>query len=70
MGKLWNINAEKRRSYSCVFSYVKIRIFSKGLALEKKKDVYAIFDDGAIVYDRKLFKIKSYGNVIKFNKNE
>ena len=42
----------------------------KKIALEKKKDVYAIFDDGAIVYDRKLFKINSYGNVIKFNKNE
>jgi len=37
MGKLWNIIAEKRRSYSCVFSYVKIRIFARGLVWGKKK---------------------------------
>lgn len=37
------------------------------IATEKKKSVYAIFDDGAIVFNRKNNELKTYGNVIKFD---
>lgn len=39
----------------------------KKVAHEKKKDVYAIFDDGVIIYNRVTKKISTYGNVIKFD---
>lgn len=39
----------------------------KKVAHEKKKDVYAIFDDGVIIYNRATKKISTYGNVIKFD---
>lgn len=39
------------------------------VALEKKKDVYAIFDDGAIIYNRKDNSIKKYGTVLVFKCN-
>ena len=39
----------------------------KKVAHEKKKDVYAIFDDGVIIYNRETKKISTYGNVIKFD---
>ena len=38
------------------------------VAKEKNKDVYAIYDDGALIYNRKTDKIEIYGNVVKFNK--
>lgn len=38
------------------------------VAKEKKKDVYAIYDDGALIYNRKTDKLEIYGHVIKFNK--
>jgi len=38
----------------------------KYIAKNKKKDVYAIFDDGAIVYNRNYKEIETYGNVIKY----
>ena len=38
------------------------------VAKEKNKDVYAIYDDGALIYNRKTDKMESYGNVVKFNK--
>ena len=36
------------------------------VACDTKRDVYAIFDDGAIIYDRKTKKINIFGNVKKF----
>lgn len=41
----------------------------KNIATEKQKDVYAIFDDGAILYNRKTKEIETYGQVLKFNSN-
>lgn len=35
----------------------------KNVAKDTKKTVYAIFDDGAIIYNRKTEKIKLFGNV-------
>lgn len=37
------------------------------IANEKKKDVYAIYDDGAIIYQRNSGELKIYGNVKVFN---
>lgn len=37
------------------------------IAKEKNKIVYAIYDDGVMVYDRKFNVVELYGNVIKFN---
>lgn len=36
---------------------------------DKKKTVYAIFDDGVILYNRENKKIEIYGQVLKFNPN-
>ena len=36
------------------------------VANTKNKDVYAIFDDGAIIYNRSSENIELFGNVIKF----
>ena len=38
------------------------------VAKEKNKDVYAIYDDGALIYNRKSDKLEIYGHVTKFNK--
>jgi peptidase E len=38
------------------------------IANEKNKKIYAIFDDGAIIYNRKNKEIKIFGNVKEFNK--
>ncbi|MBE6154879.1 MAG: hypothetical protein E7163_04845 [Firmicutes bacterium] len=39
----------------------------KNITKNKKKDVYAIFDDGAIIYNRISNQIETYGNVIKYS---
>ena len=39
----------------------------KDITKNKKKDVYAIFDDGAIIYNRISNQIETYGNVIKYS---
>lgn len=36
------------------------------VADEKKKNVYAIFDDGAIIYNRNTNVLKKFGNVLTF----
>lgn len=36
------------------------------VANEKNKPVYAIFDDGAMIYDRSSSKLELFGNVLKF----
>lgn len=38
------------------------------VAKEKNKDIYAIYDDGVLIYNRKTDKLEIYGNVVKFNK--
>ena len=42
----------------------------KKVAIEMKKDVYAIFDDGAIIYNRCSGETSCYGRVMKFDKYE
>lgn len=42
----------------------------QNVANDKKKNVYAIFDDGAMIYDRNTSKIELFGNVIKFEPKE
>ena len=45
----------------------------KKVSNETGKDVYGIFDDGVLIYDRNAKEIYKYGNVIKFtpiNKEE
>lgn len=37
------------------------------VANEKRKKVYAIFNDGAMIYDRMNDKLETFGNVICFN---
>lgn len=37
---------------------------------EKKKDVYAIFDDGAMIYDRVSNNLELFGNVLTFEPKE
>lgn len=37
------------------------------IANEKRKTVYAIFDDGAIIFNRSNNELKKYGNVLEFN---
>ena len=32
----------------------------------KQKDIYAIFDSGAIIYNRKTNKVETFGKVLKF----
>ena len=32
--------------------------------LKKKKNIYAIFDDGALIYNRETLKLEIFGNVI------
>lgn len=39
----------------------------KKVAKEKKKNVYAIFNDGAMVFNRATKNIETYGNVLKFD---
>lgn len=41
----------------------------KDIAINKQKDVYAIFDDGAILYNRETNKIETYGQILKFDSN-
>ena len=36
------------------------------VADDKEKAVYAIFDDGAIIYNRESQEMEFYGNVLKF----
>jgi len=38
----------------------------KDIASNTQKKVYAIFDDGAIIYNKKLNKIEIYGEVLEF----
>ena len=38
----------------------------KKVSNETGKDVYGIFDDGVLIYDRTSKKVFKYGNVIKF----
>lgn len=40
------------------------------IANEKNKDVYAIFNDGAMIYNRENKDLSIYGNVIKFEKQD
>lgn len=40
------------------------------VADEKKKDVYAIYDDGVMIYNRENHKIELFGNVKIFNPNK
>lgn len=40
------------------------------VATEKKKNVYAIFDDGAIMYNRDSNKLEIFGNVLTFEPRE
>ena len=40
------------------------------VASEKNKNIYAIFDDGAILYNRSKRQIELFGNVIKINKEK
>ena len=40
------------------------------VADDKEKVVYAIFDDGAIIYNRELKEMEFYGNVLKFEPGE
>ncbi len=37
---------------------------------EKKKNVYAIFDDGAMIYDRDSGELDLFGHVLKFEPGE
>ena len=37
---------------------------------DKKKNVYAIFDDGAMIYDRSTNKLEIFGNVLTFEPKE
>ena len=37
------------------------------VAKEQKKDLYAIYDDGALVYNRNTKKVECFGNVTKYN---
>lgn len=39
------------------------------ISKETQKEVYAIFDDGAILYNRENNQIEIYGQVLKFNSN-
>lgn len=39
----------------------------KKVALSTKRDVYAIFDDGVMIYEREKKELEVYGNVIKFS---
>ena len=36
------------------------------VANDKNKNVYAIFDDGALIYDREFSKLEIFGNVLTF----
>ena len=40
------------------------------VANNKKKNVYAIFDDGAMIYDRRTNKLELFGNVLEFQPKE
>ena len=40
------------------------------VANNKKKNVYAIFDDGAMIYDRNTNKLEMFGNVLTFEPKE
>jgi hypothetical protein len=40
----------------------------ESFAKEKNKDVYAIYDDGALIYNRNTKNLEVYGHVIKFDK--
>lgn len=40
----------------------------ESVAKENNKDVYAIYDDGALIYNRNTKNLEVYGHVIKFNK--
>ena len=39
------------------------------VANDKKKNVYAIFDDGALIYNRDSSKLEIFGNVLTFVPN-
>lgn len=40
------------------------------ISKEKKKDVYAIFDDGCMIYNRENHECKVLGNVLKFHNDK
>lgn len=40
----------------------------ESVAKENNKDVYAIYDDGALIYNRNTENLEVYGHVIKFDK--
>lgn len=40
------------------------------VANDKKKNVYAIFDDGAMIYDRSTNELEKFGNVLTFEPKE
>ena len=40
----------------------------ESVAKENNKDVYAIYDDGALIYNRNTKNLEVYGHVIKFDK--
>ncbi len=42
----------------------------QNVANEKEKNVYAIFNDGAIIYNRETLELESYGNVLTFKYND
>jgi len=42
----------------------------KQVAKEKNKSIYALFDDGALIYNHDLKKIETFGNVRVFNPKE
>lgn len=58
--------------YMDVHSLDEEDYFSKlqEVANNTKKDVYAIFDDGAMVYDRNNKKLETYGHVVRIESNE
>ena len=40
------------------------------VANDKKKNVYAIFDDGAMIYNRSTNELEKFGNVLTFEPKE
>lgn len=40
------------------------------VANDKRKNIYAIFDNGAMIYNRKTKKLDVFGNVMEFNPKE
>ncbi len=56
-------------SYPALLELIKNKQYLAKLqkvANEKKKNVYAIFDDGALIYDRSSGNLEIFGNVLTF----